>query len=74
MADATVWDFQCPRGIPTLTTSLEGLEGIINIADDIRVFGTGTTYEDPVMAKLGNAITRGWPTGKAHLDLSLQPF
>jgi len=29
-----------------LTTSLEGLEGKINVADDILVFGEGTVYEE----------------------------
>jgi len=32
------------------------------------------TQNDPVMTKLGNVITRGWPTDKAHFDPSLQPF
>ena len=27
-----------------------------------------------VMAKLWNVITRGWPTDKAHLNPSIQPF
>ena len=30
----------------TLTTTLEGLEGITNVADVILVFGEGTTYKE----------------------------
>ena len=51
MAEGIVWDFQRARRIPAqtdhrLTTSIEGLEGITNVADYILVFGEDATYEE----------------------------
>ena len=47
MAPPPIWHIKRPRGIQKrLMSALEGLDGVLCIADDILVYGEGTTYQE----------------------------
>lgn len=47
MASSAIWYYQHARRVShEADTALEGLDGTINIADDILVYGEGNNFED----------------------------
>ena len=71
MASTSVWHNFCPSEDREV---IEGLEGVINIGDDILVFGRGETYSEAAKDHDANLIALLQRARERNLKLNPKKF